>query len=195
MGEFPPDATEEELGFAMTGGAGGGVTAGVSAARRPARGGGPVAQTPAARLAAYMRGGGIVVPLLTALLAFVIGGLVVLITGHNPIATYKAIFDGTGLQWLFPWTTGEDRDDRGAQPAADADPHDAADPRRAGGRVRVPRRPVQHRRPGPVHHGLDRGGLGRLVVRRACPAVLHIVLAMRGGLPGRRLLGGDRRRC
>ena len=22
---------------------------------------------------------------------------------HNPIDTYKAIFDGTGLQWLFPW--------------------------------------------------------------------------------------------
>ena len=69
----------------------------------------PVAQTPASRLAAYVRGGGVVVPLLTALLAFVIGGLVVLITGHDPIATYRAIFDGTGLQWLFPWVTGDDR--------------------------------------------------------------------------------------
>jgi general nucleoside transport system permease protein len=69
----------------------------------------PVAQTPAARLAAYIRGGGVVVPLLTALLAFVIGGLVVLVTGHDPIATYKAIFEGTGLQWLFPWVTGDDR--------------------------------------------------------------------------------------
>ena len=58
---------------------------------------------------AYVRGGGVVVPMLTALLAFVIGGLVVLITGHDPIATYKAIFEGTGLQWLFPWVTGEDR--------------------------------------------------------------------------------------
>jgi general nucleoside transport system permease protein len=56
----------------------------------------PVAQTPAARLAAYVRAGGVVVPLLTALLAFVIGGLVVLVTGHDPIATYKAIFEGTG---------------------------------------------------------------------------------------------------
>jgi general nucleoside transport system permease protein len=69
----------------------------------------PIAQTPAARLAAYVRGGGVVVPLLTALLAFFIGGLVVLVTGHDPIATYRAIFNGTGLQWLFPWVTGDDR--------------------------------------------------------------------------------------
>jgi ABC-type uncharacterized transport system permease subunit len=68
-----------------------------------------VVTTPAARLAAYVRGGGVVVPLLTALIAFIIAGLVVLITGHNPLTTYKAIFDGTGLNWLFPWTSGEDR--------------------------------------------------------------------------------------
>jgi ABC-type uncharacterized transport system permease subunit len=66
------------------------------------------AQTPAARLAAYVRGGGVVVPVLTALLAFVLGGLVVLVTGNDPIATYSAIFEGTGLQWLFPWPI-EDR--------------------------------------------------------------------------------------
>jgi ABC-type uncharacterized transport system permease subunit len=67
------------------------------------------AQTPASRLAAYIRGGGVIVPVLTALLAFVIGGFVVLLTGNDPIATYRAIFDGTGLQWLFPWVTGDDR--------------------------------------------------------------------------------------
>jgi general nucleoside transport system permease protein len=67
------------------------------------------AQTPAARLAAYIRGGGIVVPLLTAVLAFFIAGLVMLLTGNDPLATYQAIFEGTGLQWLFPWVTGEDR--------------------------------------------------------------------------------------
>jgi general nucleoside transport system permease protein len=65
--------------------------------------------TPAARLASYVRGGGVVVPLLTALIAFAIAGLVVLITGHNPLTTYKAIFNGTGLNWLFPWTSGDDR--------------------------------------------------------------------------------------
>jgi general nucleoside transport system permease protein len=65
--------------------------------------------TPAARLAAYMQGGGIFVPILTALLAFLVGGLVILITGHNPFSTYKAIFNGTGLNWLFPWTSSSDR--------------------------------------------------------------------------------------
>ena len=66
-------------------------------------------QTPASRLAAYVRGGGVIVPLITVLLAFVIGGFVVLLAGKDPIATYEAIWKGTGLQWLFPWTTGEDR--------------------------------------------------------------------------------------
>jgi simple sugar transport system permease protein len=65
--------------------------------------------TVGARLTTAMRTGGIVTPIITVLFAFFIGGLVVLVTGHNPIDTYKAIFDGTGLQWLFPWTTGDDR--------------------------------------------------------------------------------------
>ena len=53
---------------------------------------------------------GILAPVLTALLAFIVGGLVVLLTtGKNPIDTYKAIFDGTGLNWLFPWVTGDER--------------------------------------------------------------------------------------
>jgi ABC-type uncharacterized transport system permease subunit len=68
-----------------------------------------VAETSAARLAAYVRGGGIIVPLLTAVMAFLVGGLVILVTGHNPISTYKAIFNGTGLNWLFPWTSSADR--------------------------------------------------------------------------------------
>ena len=43
-------------------------------------------------------------PLLTPLLAFLIGGLVVLVvSGKNPLSTYRAIFNGTGLNWLFPW--------------------------------------------------------------------------------------------
>jgi simple sugar transport system permease protein len=66
-------------------------------------------QTPAARLAAYVRGGGVVVPLITVLLAFIIGGFVVLLAGKDPLAVYEAIWRGTGLQWLFPWTTGDDR--------------------------------------------------------------------------------------
>ena len=68
-----------------------------------------LAQTPASRLAGYLRGGGVIVPFLTTLLAFLIGGLVMLVTGQDPIATYEAIWKGTGLQWIFPWTTGADR--------------------------------------------------------------------------------------
>jgi general nucleoside transport system permease protein len=69
-----------------------------------------LAQTPASRLAGYLRGGGVIVPLLTTLLAFLVGGLVMLVTGKDPIAVYEAIWKGTGLQWIFPWTTGADRD-------------------------------------------------------------------------------------
>jgi general nucleoside transport system permease protein len=68
------------------------------------------AATPASRLAGYVRGGGVIVPLLTTLLAFLVAGLVMLVTGNDPVATYEAIWKGTGLQWIFPWTTGADRD-------------------------------------------------------------------------------------
>jgi ABC-type uncharacterized transport system permease subunit len=56
----------------------------------------------AERLAFYQRAGGIVTPLITTILAFFVGGLVVLVTtGHNPLSTYRAIFNGTGLTWFF----------------------------------------------------------------------------------------------
>ena len=55
----------------------------------------------AERLAFYQRAGGIITPVITVLLAFLAGGIVVLATGHNPIKTYHAIWDGTGLQWFF----------------------------------------------------------------------------------------------
>ena len=59
------------------------------------------APTVARRLAFYQRAGGIVTPLMTAVFAFFMGGLVVLATGHNPFTTYKAIFEGAGLNWFF----------------------------------------------------------------------------------------------
>jgi ABC-type uncharacterized transport system permease subunit len=65
--------------------------------------------TVGARLSTALKSGGVITPIITVLFAFFVGGLVVLLTGHNPIDTYKAIFDGTGLQWLFPWTSGADR--------------------------------------------------------------------------------------
>ena len=39
--------------------------------------------------------------LLTTFLAFLVGGLVVQLTGKSPVRVYKAIFDGTGLSWFF----------------------------------------------------------------------------------------------
>src|SRR5919204_6395306 len=66
--------------------------------------------TVAARLAVFQRAGGLATPLVTTLLAFFIGGLVVLVvTRKNPLSTYKAIFNGTGLNWFFPWISHADR--------------------------------------------------------------------------------------
>ena len=60
----------------------------------------------AARLGLAQRTGGIVTPVFTALLAFVIGGLVVLATGHNPFLAYRDIIKGAGLNWFaHPWQT------------------------------------------------------------------------------------------
>jgi general nucleoside transport system permease protein len=76
----------------------------------PAPTGGDYAPSVAERMALYQRAGGIATPILTTLLAFVIGGIVVAATGHNPISTYKGIFEGTGLNWFFPWVTGAERE-------------------------------------------------------------------------------------
>ena len=56
------------------------------------------------------KAGGLLAPVLTAVLAFAVGGLVVLVTtGKNPLTTYRAIFDGAGFNWFFPWVTGDER--------------------------------------------------------------------------------------
>jgi simple sugar transport system permease protein len=60
----------------------------------------------AGRITLAHRAGGVAVPLLTTLVAFVAGGLVVLVFSRkNPLSTYHAIFNGTGLNWLLPWNT------------------------------------------------------------------------------------------
>ena len=81
----------------------------------------------AARLALAQKAGGHRRPAsLTTILAFFIGGLVVLVTtGKNPLNTYKAIFEGAGFNWFlevgsyelripftdayipFPWNTND----------------------------------------------------------------------------------------
>ena len=73
------------------------------------RQGGDYAPSVLARFAVWQRAGGVALPLVTAVLAFFIGGLVVLATGKNPLTTYKAVFNGTGLNWLFPWVGGAAR--------------------------------------------------------------------------------------
>ena len=71
--------------------------------------GGEAARSPAA-LTAFRRGAsGVMVPILTTVIAFIAGGLIVLATGHNPLSTYESIFNGTGLNWLFPWVSGSER--------------------------------------------------------------------------------------
>jgi general nucleoside transport system permease protein len=65
----------------------------------------------AARLALYQRAGGVITPLLTALLAFAVGALVIAFTegsARDPnwtaaAKTFRAILDGTGLPWLIHW--------------------------------------------------------------------------------------------
>src|SRR5689334_23894 len=62
--------------------------------------------TPAARLALYQRAGGVLTPLITAIVAFLIGGIVIAVTGHNPLQAYWDIVKGAGLNWLaHPWDT------------------------------------------------------------------------------------------
>jgi general nucleoside transport system permease protein len=61
-----------------------------------------------ARLALKQRAGGIVVPVLTAVLAFLIGGVVVAATQHSvtdALTAYKDIFNGAGLNWIAHPTT------------------------------------------------------------------------------------------
>jgi general nucleoside transport system permease protein len=65
------------------------------------RKGGDYAPSVAERLSFYQRAGGLVVPLVTAVVAFLIGGLVVLATGHDPIKVYRGILSGTGLDFFI----------------------------------------------------------------------------------------------
>jgi simple sugar transport system permease protein len=44
---------------------------------------------------------GAIPPLVTVIIAFFAGGLVVLVTGKNPFKVYKAVFNGTGISWFF----------------------------------------------------------------------------------------------
>jgi general nucleoside transport system permease protein len=67
----------------------------------PPEGGVP---TPQERVPWRRAGSGVVGalgPVLTTVVAFLAGGLVVAVTGKNPLAVYRAVFDGTGLGFFF----------------------------------------------------------------------------------------------
>jgi general nucleoside transport system permease protein len=74
-------------------------------------GGADYAPSVAARMALFQRAGGIVMPLVTTIFAFAVAMIVIAVTGHNPLRTFRGIFDGTGLNWFFPWVLGQDRAD------------------------------------------------------------------------------------
>ena len=198
VGEFPPTATEEELGLAMTGG---GVrrrrprdattkprdpthgrrrrapTRGAARRRRPAAASG-------SRLRA--RPAAIIAPLITTLIAFLMGGLVVLAHRQEPDQGLPRDLQRDRA------STGSSTSAIGADPVLDrhvvpvdtasvaaqnlqqtllAD--DADHPDGARSRVRVPLRHVQHRRPGPVLRRHDLRRLARLLVRGMNPFGAH----------------------
>src|SRR5689334_25388441 len=57
------------------------------------------------RISLRQRSGGIIVPIFTVVIAFLIGGIVVAATGHNPLTAYNDIFNGAGLNWFGHPTT------------------------------------------------------------------------------------------
>ena len=138
---------------------------------------------------------GILLPIATTVLAFFVGGLVVALTGHDPFSAYRAIFDGTGLTYIFPWTPPADKEFAALNLQQTLIITAPLILLRAGGGVPLPLRHVQHRRPGPVHGGDRRRDLGRHPLRRtwqaACTSPWRCVgAALRGAL-----WGGDRRRA
>jgi ABC-type uncharacterized transport system permease subunit len=63
-------------------------------------------ETVAARFDLMQRAGGVLTPVVTALVAFLIGGVVIAATGHDPVQAYWDIVKGAGLNWFaHPWKT------------------------------------------------------------------------------------------
>ena len=167
------------------------------------------APTVARRMAFYHRAGGIVTPLLTAVIAFLMGGHRRPLDRPQPLAHVQGDLRRIRAQLALPCRQlldprpvygyarvvlvgHEHESHRRVQPDADAADDDAADPHRARGRICVPLRPLQHRRPGPVPHGHDRRRLHRFAVHRHGPAAARPLRARRR-CARRRALGCDRR--
>ena len=57
--------------------------------------------TTAGRYQLRQKAGGVIPPLITALLAFLMGGVVIAATGHDPIGAYDGILHGAGINWFW----------------------------------------------------------------------------------------------
>ena len=57
--------------------------------------------TTAGRLQLKQKAGGIIPPVLTAVFAFFMGGLVILASGANPFDAYAGILEGAGINWFW----------------------------------------------------------------------------------------------
>ena len=57
--------------------------------------------TTAGRYQVMQKLGGVVPAVLTGILAFLMGGVVIAISGHNPIDAYRGILDGAGINWFW----------------------------------------------------------------------------------------------
>ena len=73
--------------------------------------GGEYAPSVTQRITLLQRSGGVVMPIVTAVFALLMAMIVIAATGHNPFTALKGIFNGTGLNWFFPWVTGAERVD------------------------------------------------------------------------------------
>jgi ABC-type uncharacterized transport system permease subunit len=71
----------------------------------------PGSESVLGRYLLLQKAGGLIAPLVTTVLAFVISGLVVFATTKSvgdTLQTYRAIFEGAGLDWFLPWQTCSD---------------------------------------------------------------------------------------
>ena len=176
VGEFPPDASDEELGLAMTGG---------RARTRPRERAGRRGRRPYDGRRPSSRAGPVTV-------ASRLGGLHARrrhprpaghgadrVRGRRPRRAGDGLQPALDLQgdlrrhrlnWLLPWTSSDDRiiAAQNLQQTLIITAPLILTGLAVG--ARLPRRPVQHRRQRPVHRGHDRRRCSSAPASRACPA-------------------------
>ena len=189
VAEFAPGVGREELGEAMLGiGA-----AQMSTATPPRSATGPpkpIKQDPG-RLrhpGLAVRSGGFLTSLATTVLAFLIGGVVVAGDRPQPAHGLQGDLQRHRAQLVLPvGHAARDRENAAFNLQQTLLLTTTLIFAVAGGRLRLPLRPVQHRRPGPVDRRRDRVGVGGLVVRRHARPRAHRARDRARGPRGRRV--------